>query len=110
MNSLWATHAILYSHTLNAIWLQKTHVLSHNCHFDSILSSNKSSLRRVCGLEDIRGIAGVPKDNTTTVVGDAKETPRFLRLSAVGFVPRAVRQKIDSIREVLHPASYRINQ
>ena len=40
---------------------------------------NKSSLRRVCGLEDIRGgIAGFPKDNTTRVVGDTKETSRFL--------------------------------
>ena len=87
VNSLWATHV---KYTLNAIWLKTTHVLSHNCHCDSILSRNAAPA------------AGVSSQGT-------KGTPRFLRVSAVGFVPRAVRQKIDSKREVLHPASYRMN-
>ena len=59
---------------------------------------NKSSSREACGSEDIWIIAGFLEDKTTTVVGDAKEAPRFLRLSVVGFAPRAVRQKIRSER------------
>ena len=70
-------------------------------HHSEAFKENKSSLQEVCNFKDIWDTAGFLEDNTTTVVGDTKETPRFLRLSAVGFAPHSVRQRCLEPRFVL---------